>query len=315
MIKKILTLTVSLIFICLSVQGQAPEKMSYQAVIRDGSDNLLVNTTVGMQISILQGSATGTAVYEETHTPMTNANGLVSLEIGTGTVVSGIFASINWSGYSHYIKTGTDPLGGIDYSSIEGTSELLSVPYALHSKTTAGIPTGGTEGQILTIDASGNPVWTTQLKVGAPHPDHGGIIFHLDASGEHGLLAAATDQGLAEWGCGNDDIQSDYNTAEYASALGESAPQCGEVGSAADLCTALGPDWYLPSLAELNLMYRTIGQGAPAPTNVGGFGSSYYWSSTEFDGNDNAWDQDFSNGFQYNYPKDYNRYVRAVRAF
>jgi hypothetical protein len=152
MIKKILTLTVSLILMCLSVQGQAPEKMSYQAVIRDGSDNLLVNTTVGMQIRILQG---GTAVYVETHTPMTNGNGLVSLEIGsTGTG----FGSIDWSAGTHYIETKTDPLGGTAYS-ITGQSQLLSVPYALHSKTTGEIPTGGTAGQVLKM-ISGVPTWS-----------------------------------------------------------------------------------------------------------------------------------------------------------
>lgn len=76
--------------------AQSPEKMSYQAVIRDAGDNLATNQTVGMQISILQGSITGTAVYVETHTPTTNAIGLVSVEIGNGTVVSGDFTTIDW---------------------------------------------------------------------------------------------------------------------------------------------------------------------------------------------------------------------------
>jgi uncharacterized protein (TIGR02145 family) len=108
--------------------------MSYQAVVRDGSNNLVSSTSVGMQISILQGSASGTAVYVETQTPTSNANGLVSLEIGSGTVVSGTFASIDWANGPYFIKTETDPTGGTNYT-ITGTSQLLSVPYALHAKT------------------------------------------------------------------------------------------------------------------------------------------------------------------------------------
>lgn len=116
-----------------SVFAQAPEKMSYQAVVIDGNNNLVSSTSVGMQISILQGSASGTAVYVETQTPTSNANGLVSLEIGSGTVVSGTFASIDWANGPYFIKTETDPTGGTNYT-ITGTSQLLSVPYALYAE-------------------------------------------------------------------------------------------------------------------------------------------------------------------------------------
>jgi hypothetical protein len=87
-----------------------------------------------MQISILQGGATGTSVYVETQTPTTNANGLVSLEIGTGTLVSGDFTTIDWANDTYFIKTETDPTGGTTYT-ITGTSQLMSVPFALHAKT------------------------------------------------------------------------------------------------------------------------------------------------------------------------------------
>ena len=117
----------------LSVFAQAPEKMSYQAVIRNNSNALVVNQSIGMQVSILQNSPGGNAMYIEKHSPTTNGNGLVSLEIGTGTIVSGNFASIDWSNGTYFIKTETDIAGGVNYT-ISGTSQLLSVPYALYAK-------------------------------------------------------------------------------------------------------------------------------------------------------------------------------------
>jgi hypothetical protein len=127
------------VLLSASVFAQSPQKMSYQAVIRNSSDQLVTNHAVGMRVSILQGSSTGTAVYVETQTPSTNANGLVSIEIGSGTIVTGTFAAIDWSAGTYFIKTETDPTGGTSYN-ITGTSQLLSVPYALYAKTVASYP-------------------------------------------------------------------------------------------------------------------------------------------------------------------------------
>jgi uncharacterized protein (TIGR02145 family) len=130
-VKRIITIYAA-ILLTASVFAQAPNKMSYQAVIRNNSNALVTDQTVGMRISILQGSASGSSVYVETQAPITNSNGLVSIEIGGGTVVSGNFSSINWGNGPYFCKTETDPNGGITYS-ITGTSQLLSVPYALFS--------------------------------------------------------------------------------------------------------------------------------------------------------------------------------------
>ena len=115
------------------LNAQSPEKLSYQAVIRNSADKLVANQTVGMKISIIYSTPTGTVVYAETQTPTTNANGLISIAIGTGTVVYGTFSIIEWTAGPHFIKTEIDPAGGTAYS-ITSTSELLSVPYALLSK-------------------------------------------------------------------------------------------------------------------------------------------------------------------------------------
>jgi len=119
------------------VSAQAPEKMSYQAIIRNNTGQLLTNQNVAVRVSVLQGSAAGTSVYSERITGTTNVNGLVSMEIGSGTVLSGTFNTINWGGNSYYLKTETDPTGGTNYT-ITGTSQLLSVPYALYAKSSGG---------------------------------------------------------------------------------------------------------------------------------------------------------------------------------
>jgi hypothetical protein len=143
--KRIISITAALL-ITLCSWAQSPEKLSYQSVIRNAGNDLVVSTGVGMQISILQGSVSGAAVYVETQTPSTNINGLVSIEIGTGTVVSGAFNLIDWSTGPYFIKTETDPAGGTTYT-ITGTSQLMSVPYALYAKTSGnGAGPAGADG-------------------------------------------------------------------------------------------------------------------------------------------------------------------------
>lgn len=171
--KKVFLL-LGFVLTCATAFAQAPDKISYQAVIRNISNNLITSSPVGMQISILQGTPTGTAVYVETQNPTTNLNGLVSIEIGGGIVVSGTFSTIDWSAGPYFIKTETDPTGGTSYT-ITGTSQLLSVPYALHAKTAANVPTnissftndagyltsevdGSTTNEIQTISRTGSTV-------------------------------------------------------------------------------------------------------------------------------------------------------------
>ena len=130
--KKLFTVFTVLLFSSLLVAAPppVPQKLSYQAVIRNSDDKLVANQPVGMKISIIYSTPTGTLVYAETQTPTTNANGLISIAIGTGTVVYGTFSIIEWTSGPHFIKTEIDPAGGTAYS-ITTTSELLSVPYAI----------------------------------------------------------------------------------------------------------------------------------------------------------------------------------------
>jgi uncharacterized protein (TIGR02145 family) len=116
-----------------TIRAQAPQKMSYQSLIRNSSNEVLVNTLVGIRISLLQGSTNGAAVFVETQTATTNTNGFLSLQIGFGTAVTGTFAGIDWTNGPYFIKTETDPLGGSNYT-ITGSQEVVSVPYAMYAK-------------------------------------------------------------------------------------------------------------------------------------------------------------------------------------
>ncbi|MCR9252161.1 MAG: hypothetical protein NXI20_17170 [bacterium] len=123
----------TLIFQFTNLFCQSPEKMSYQAVIRDSDNNLISNQSVGMRISIIQGSLDGNEVYTETQVPISNSNGLISIEIGDGNVEFGQFGGIDWGNGPYYVKTEIDPTGNTNYS-ITSTNQLLSVPYALYAK-------------------------------------------------------------------------------------------------------------------------------------------------------------------------------------
>ena len=134
--KKITTAFILLMLynaIYAVIPASPPQKISYQAVVRNSTNALVTNQPVGVKITILQGSATGTPVFAETHTPTTNANGLISITIGTGTPAINGLIDVDWAAGPYFIKTEIDPAGGTAYS-ITSTSELLSVPYALHAK-------------------------------------------------------------------------------------------------------------------------------------------------------------------------------------
>lgn len=151
--KPIFTLIAAVLFTA-NIFAQAPEKMSYQAVVRDQNGNLKTNAAIGVQITINKDAGLfPTIVYTERHTATTNANGLISLEIGTGTVVNGNFSTIDWGNGSYTLSTNYDLSGGTNYSLI-GSSKLLSVPYALYAKTagnasSSGLPSATTTGQMM----------------------------------------------------------------------------------------------------------------------------------------------------------------------
>lgn len=196
------------------VSAQAPEKMSYQAIVRNASGQLLTNQNVAVRVSVLQGSAAGTVVYSERVSGQTNVNGLVSLEIGSGTVLSGTFNAINWGTNSYYLKTETDPAGGTNYT-ITGTSQLLSVPYALYAKSSGGgggsltIPYTATTNNAsslfsLTNDGDGTSVEGTNNTTTSSIAAVRGIVSNVApggfSSGVRGINNGTGGLGVGVWG-------------------------------------------------------------------------------------------------------------------
>lgn len=140
--KKLITILLA--FAAFSyTYAQVPQGISYQAIAFNSGGNPVVSSNVSVRISILDNSATGTLVYQETHTKTTNNKGLFNLNIGQGTPVSGTFAGINWSTNSKFLKVELDPAGGTNYTSV-GTNQLMSVPFALVAGSANNI--GGTNG-------------------------------------------------------------------------------------------------------------------------------------------------------------------------
>lgn len=287
--------------------AQTPQKMSYQAVIRDAENKLVADQYVGMRISILQNSAT---VYSETQTPKTNANGLVSIEFGGGAG----FDTIDWAEGTYFIKTETDPDGGNNYT-ISGRSQMLSVPYALHAKTAEAIK--GEDKKHFVGQLFG-----------------GGVVFYVSSNGQHGLICSMIDLSKeiswapksfqssligsavqSEWdGKGNTNslILQFGSDNSYAAGLCESYIN-------ADYGTGTFSDWYLPASDELNKMYQARYEISKALETDGiiettTLAKNFYWSSTEYN-NVGAWYFSFYEGIAEVYNKKDAYYVRAVRAF
>ena len=281
-----------------SIFGQAPNKMSYQAVVRDASGALVVSANIGMKISILQGGENGTAVYTETQNTTSNSNGLVSLEIGAGTVVSGDFAAINWANGPFHIQTAADLSGGSNYA-ISGVSQLLSVPYALHARTSD----------------SGTTHYVGEVYGG------GIVVAVWKQNGiEKGLIASLTDVS---------------SSAQYSSIPGKligakaQSPNDGQANTtaivaqgdksgAAHLCENYEAggfsDWYLPSAWELNQCYNAATVVNSVLGSTDGFQFASYWSSTEVN-YFNSVSYHFNLGFMNANTKDNDFRVRAVRRF
>jgi hypothetical protein len=293
--KAVLIITLTNLLICISVFAQLPQKISYQALIRDNNNDLVTNRLMGMQINIRKGNIKGPVVYTETQTPTTDANGLVSIQIGG----NDDFNMIDWPAGSYFIETRIAIIPPYTTYTITGTSQLLSVPYSLHSKTAEHAKT--------------TEKFTSVRKLGEEYL--GGIIFYLyiGSDGEqHGLVVSKTETN-AYWQSSLSLVNADrtddgyYNTERMINS------------PAITWITGLGTGWYLPSIDELYLLWDNrfhVDKTLRAIGSAGFARRGYYWSSTETSLS-TACSISFSAGIVESLSsKGLNYYfVRAVRAF
>ncbi|MCX6272865.1 MAG: hypothetical protein NTU44_16970, partial [Bacteroidetes bacterium] len=158
--------------------AQSPQAIKYQAVARNTSGNILVNQVINMRIGILSGGPDGTSLYQETHTVATNAYGLVNLEIGRGTLLSGNFSTIQWGQGSYFVKVEVDENGGNNFSLL-GVSQLLSVPYALHANTASDASTAEFASVSNYANSAGILKLTDEQRDTISNPPNGMIIYNL----------------------------------------------------------------------------------------------------------------------------------------
>jgi hypothetical protein len=306
---------ISLLLLCATLLTTAhaqvpPNAFNYSALARNAAGDPIATSTIGIQITILKTSPTGASQYSENHFVNTDAFGLFNLAIGAGAVQSGSMASIDWSNDNYYLKVGMDANGGSSFVTM-GTTQLLSVPYALYAKS-AGTVSGSGGG--------GNFTHYIGEEFG------GGVIFHLwkDATGaEHGLIVGRVDlttaQVFSNFGVIiGPSAQSTWNGLSNSNAI---VGQAGHTSSAAALClnsTNGGyTDWYLPAIDELSLLWHNRFNVNKTLSSIAGasmlpYGVSY-WSSTEYI--NGAWAFFFGHGDALSNFKDALNSVRAVRAF
>jgi hypothetical protein len=284
------TFLLILLLLSENIWAQAPQKMTYQAVIRNSSNALILSSPIGIKVSVLQGSANGTVTYSETQTQNTNINGLVSLEIGMGTPLIGTFSNINWANGPYFIQTEVDPSGGSNYS-VLGVTELISVPYALYS---------------ANAQVSGFTHYIGETF-------NGGIIYYLYKGSdglEHGLIVSPTES-VAKWQTTATLVNANRSwDGAYNTTLMTGSP-------AASYIATLGQNWYLPSIDELILLHHSrfeVNKALFINNQTLLSLSVYYWSSTEYLASD-AFGYDFMTGYATPNMKTANYGVRGIKSF
>jgi len=206
-------------FSSLLVASQVPQSFNYQAVARNLTGSILANQFISVEISIRDGSPTSPIVYQEIDTATTNQFGLFTVAIGTGQLQSGNFTTINWATGNKYLQVGFDQTGGNNFTNM-GTTELLSVPYALYAANSGAVSNSAdyaiyTESQLnnispqtVLVDSNWAPrrLNTTEAYAGTSIARNGYYItlqpgtYHVSASAQWGLTIS---EGTIVGGAGN----------------------------------------------------------------------------------------------------------------
>jgi hypothetical protein len=181
-----------------------PEAINYQMVIRSNTNVLIASQSIAVRAMIRSGSPSGTVVYSERHQVQTNVQGLVNFAIGQGSILSGVFSTIQWgNNTTFWLDVAVDFSAGTNYINY-GTQQLISVPYALYAKTAgailskwmsgSGVPSAnqGIQGDYFLDVQTGNifnklpnGTWVLVTNITGPQ----GLVGANGATGANGLNA------------------------------------------------------------------------------------------------------------------------------
>lgn len=193
---KLLTIILVVVLATTGLIAQAPTSMSHEFMVNNSTGTPVASRTIAVRASILQGSSSGTAVYVETHTPTTNANALARINVGDGTVVSGTYGTIDWSAGPYYIKTEVDIAGGNNFG-LSNTTQMLSVPFSLRSKTAESVTTVN-QGQVRLSEQSTNGTNYVAVQSTANLSGNYTLTLPVD-DGNTGQVLTTNGSGILSW--------------------------------------------------------------------------------------------------------------------
>lgn len=264
-----------LVFVFTSiVHAQAPQAFNYQAIVRNNAGALLINQNVTLKFNILENDAATQPIYTETHEVFSDDLGQVNCTVGLGNVLTGSFSEINWENGTYYLSIEINT--GQDFIAM-GTTQLLSVPYALYSNSSGRVKGGGVAFNHYIGELFG-----------------GGIVVAVWKTNgvEHGLVTSLSDLGTEKWtlpayynnSTSDIVVTSNDGYANTNAIVNQAGPGTNYAAGLCDNYTAGGfSDWYLPSTWELNQCYTTASITNEVLGNTNGFKPKLYWSSTFYE--------------------------------
>jgi hypothetical protein len=239
--KKAILIFASVVIFIAGIYAQVPQTFNYQASLRDNSGQLLSSKTVSLRISIIQGSINGSSVYTEIQSATTTSQGIINLQIGTGSGDSD-FSSINWSQGPYFLKIELDPDGGNNFT-VLGTNSLASVPYALQAKNAEEVNWQNIRNKPNMITAASSPLLVSDTLLSIPMAD----------SSADGYL------GKSDWAKFNNKVSSRWQTKDHNQYYRDGNVGIGTTYPTASLVVAKG-DIYVKDINQGIIMTSPDGQ-------------------------------------------------------